>query len=211
MGRGTKDFVVYVKVNWQPLTNIWDQSNFELATALFVCFSYAQNRSLDQDLFCGESSTRLLSAVHILCNSFRQRTMTKMSISWGQSRIQYHNSYWRQYFINFVWSSRLDGWLVDFMTCQPMLGYSFHAEVSFFKELYSFSCDTISWIYTHTCIHTCVCALIHVCVCVCVCVYIYIYIYTSTCMCVYAHTHTYTHIYMWQDELDLARVSNFKC
>ena len=54
------------------------------------------------------------------------------------------------------------------------------------------SCDTMSWIYAHTCIHTCVCAPIPVCVCVCVYVYIYIYIY----VCTHAHTHLYTHIYV---------------
>ena len=65
-GRGTKDLVVYVKVYRQSLTDVWDQSNLELASTLFVCFSYARNRSLDRDLFCGMSSARLLSAIHIL-------------------------------------------------------------------------------------------------------------------------------------------------
>ena len=49
------------------------------------------------------------------------------------------------------------------------------------------SCDTMSWIYAHICIHTCVCAPTHVCMCVC------IYIRPRTCVC--THTHTYTHIY----------------
>ena len=31
------------------------------------------------------------------------------------------------------------------------------------------------------------------------------------CVCVCVHAHTYTHICMWQDELDSAWVSNFKC
>ena len=67
-------------------------------------------------------------------------------------------------------------------------------------------CDTMSWIYAHTCIHTCVCTPIHVCVC--------IYIRSRTCVYthtrLHTHTHTYTHIYMWQDELDSVWVSNFK-
>ena len=61
-------------------------------------------------------------------------------------------------------------------------------------------CHSMSWIYAHTCIHTCVCALIHVCV------YIYIYTPTNICVHTYLHTHTYTHIYMWQDELDSAYI-----
>ena len=60
----------------------------------------------------------------------------------------------------------------------------------------------MSWIYAHTCIHTYVCAAIHVCVYI----YMYIYIYIRPRTCVCAHTH----IYMWQDELDSAWVSNFK-
>ena len=43
-------------------------------------------------------------------------------------------------------------------------------------------CDTMSWIYAP-------------------------YMYTHVCVCIYI----YTHIYMWQDELDSAWVSNFKC
>ena len=80
-GRGTKDLVVHVKVNRQPLTDVWDQSHIESASTLFVCFSYARNRSLD----------RLLSAIHILRNSLLLKTMTEKSMSWGQSRIQRHN------------------------------------------------------------------------------------------------------------------------
>ena len=60
--------------------------------------------------------------------------------------------------------------------------------------------DTMSWIYAHTCIHTCVSGPILVCVCI----YIYIYIRPRTCVC--THTHTHTHTYMWQDELDLVWV-----
>ena len=89
-GRKTKDLVVYVKVNWHPLTNIWGQSSPELTSTLFVCLSYARNRSLDRDLFCEVSSTRLPSAIHILRNSHLQRTMTEISISSGQNRIQRH-------------------------------------------------------------------------------------------------------------------------
>ena len=89
-GRKTKDLVVYVKVNWHPLTNVWGQSSPELASTLFVCLSYARNRILDQDLFCGMSSARLPSAIHILRNSLLQRTMTAISIFSGQSRIQRH-------------------------------------------------------------------------------------------------------------------------
>ena len=93
-GRKTKDLVVYVKVNWHPLTNIWGQSSPELASTLFVCLLYAQNRSLDRDLFCVVSSARLPSAIHILHNSFLQRTMTEILISSGQSRIQrYTNNF----------------------------------------------------------------------------------------------------------------------
>ena len=82
-GRKTKDLVVYVKVNWHPLTNIWGQFSLELTSTLFVCLSYAQNRSLDWDLFYGVSSARLPSAIHILRNSLLQRTMTETSISSG--------------------------------------------------------------------------------------------------------------------------------
>ena len=79
-GRKTKDLVVYVKVNWHPLTEVWGQSRPELTPTLFVCLSYARNRSLDRDLFCGVSSARLPSTIHILRNSLLQRTMTEMSI-----------------------------------------------------------------------------------------------------------------------------------
>ena len=82
-------------------------------------------------------------------------------------------------------------------------------------------CDTMSWIYAHTCIHTCVCAPIPVCACVCVCVCVFVCMYIYICVCAPTHTrtymhahthaHTYTHIYMWRDELDSAWVSNFKC
>ena len=82
-GRKTKDLVVYVKVNWHPLTNVWEQFSPELTSTLFVCLSYAWNRSLDWDLFCGVSSARLPSAIHILRNSLLQRTMTEISISSG--------------------------------------------------------------------------------------------------------------------------------
>ena len=78
-GRKTKDLVVYVKVNWHPLTNVWGQFSLELISTLFVCLSYARNRSLDRDLFCRVSSTRLL----ILRNSLLQRTMAEISISSG--------------------------------------------------------------------------------------------------------------------------------
>ena len=74
-------------------------------------------------------------------------------------------------------------------------------------------CDTMSWIYTHTCIHTCVCVCTHTCVRVCMHIYIYIYAHAHVCAHAHIHTatHTYTHIYMWQDELDSAWVSKFKC
>ena len=80
-GRKTKDLVAYVKVNWHPLTNVWGQFSPELTSTLFVCLSYTWNGSLDRDLFCGVSSARLPSAIHILCNSLLQRTITEMSIS----------------------------------------------------------------------------------------------------------------------------------
>ena len=35
-GRKTKDLVVYVKVNWHPLTNVWDQSSPNLTFILLV-------------------------------------------------------------------------------------------------------------------------------------------------------------------------------
>ena len=88
VGRKTKDLVVYVKVNWHLLTNVWGQFSPELTSTLFVCLLYARNRSLDRDLFCGMSSARLPSAIHILRNSLLQRKMTEISISSGQSRIQ---------------------------------------------------------------------------------------------------------------------------
>ena len=47
-------------------------------------------------------------------------------------------------------------------------------------------CDTMCWIYTHTCIHTCVCVHPYMCACVC------IYMRPRTCVC----THTYTHIHI---------------
>ena len=74
--------------SYRRLRPVWDQSNLELASTLFVFVSYARNRSLDRDLFCEVSSARLLSAIHIPRNSLLQRT--EMSISWGQSRIQRH-------------------------------------------------------------------------------------------------------------------------
>ena len=88
VGRKTKDLVVYVKVNWQPLTNVWGQFSSKLTSTLFVCLTYARNRSLARDLFCGVSSAGLPSAIHILRNSLLQRTMTEISISSGQSRIK---------------------------------------------------------------------------------------------------------------------------
>ena len=81
--RKTKDLVVYVKVNWHPLTNVWGQFSPKLTSTLFVCLSYTRNRSLDRDLFCGVSSARLPSAIHVLRNSLLQRTMTEISISSG--------------------------------------------------------------------------------------------------------------------------------
>ena len=86
--RKTKDLAVYVKVNWHPLTNVWGQFGPELTSTLFVCLSYGRNRSLDRDLFCGVSSSRLPSAIHILRNSLLLRTMTEVSIPSGQSRMQ---------------------------------------------------------------------------------------------------------------------------
>ena len=64
-----------------------------------------------------------------------------------------------------------------------------------YKTMYC-HCDTMSWIYAHICIHTCVCAPIRVCVCVC------IYIYMPTHMCVHTHTphthaRTHAHIYTY--------------
>ena len=59
------------------------------------------------------------------------------------------------------------------------------------------SCDTMSWIYAHTCIHTCVCAPIHVCACVCVCMYIYICMFAPTHTRTYMHTHTHTHTHIY--------------
>ena len=82
-GRKTKDLVVYVKVNWHPLTNVWGWFSPELTFTLFVCLSYARNRSLHRDLFCGVSSARLPLAIHILHNSLLRRTMTEISISSG--------------------------------------------------------------------------------------------------------------------------------
>ena len=63
-GRKTKDMVVYVKVNWHPLTNVWDQSNPKLTSTLFAGLPYARNRSLDWDLFCGVSSAKLPLMLH---------------------------------------------------------------------------------------------------------------------------------------------------
>ena len=93
----------------------------------------------------------------------------------------------------------------------PYMTQSHFIEGSHARIKLLYSCDTMSWIYAHICIHTCVCAPIPVCVCV--------YVYMYMCVCAHAHTHlhactrtrTYTHIYMWRDELDSAWVSNFKC
>ena len=63
-GRKTKDLVVYVKVNWHPLTNVWDQSSPKLTATLFAGLPYARNRNLDWDLFCGVSSIKLHSTLH---------------------------------------------------------------------------------------------------------------------------------------------------
>ena len=89
-GRKTKDLVVYVKVNWHPLTHVWDKSSAELTATLFICLSYAQNRTYVRDFFNGVSSARLPSEIHILRNSLLQRTMTEISIPSGQSIIQRH-------------------------------------------------------------------------------------------------------------------------
>ena len=63
-GRKTKDLVVYVEVNWHPLTNVWDQSSPKLTSTLFAGLPYARNRSLDWDLSCGVSSAKLPSMLH---------------------------------------------------------------------------------------------------------------------------------------------------
>ena len=63
-GRKTKDLVVYVKVNWYPLTSVWDQCSPKLSSTLFAGSPYAWNRSLDWDLFFGGSSARLPSMSH---------------------------------------------------------------------------------------------------------------------------------------------------
>ena len=63
-GRKTKDLVVYMKVNWCPLTGVWDQSSPKLTSTLFAGLPYARNRSLDWDLFCGGSSAKLPSTSH---------------------------------------------------------------------------------------------------------------------------------------------------
>ena len=63
--RKTKDLVVYVKVNWHPLTNVWDQSSPKLTSTLFASLPYARNRSFDLDLFCGGSSAKLSSTLHV--------------------------------------------------------------------------------------------------------------------------------------------------
>ena len=60
-GWKTKDLLVYVKVNWYPLTNVWDQSSPKLTSTLFAGSPYARNRRLDWDLFCGGSSAKLPS------------------------------------------------------------------------------------------------------------------------------------------------------
>ena len=39
VGKKTKELVVYVKVNWHPLTNVWGQFSSELTSTLFVCLS----------------------------------------------------------------------------------------------------------------------------------------------------------------------------
>ena len=80
-----------------------------------------------------------------------------------------------------------------------------------YKTMYC-HCDTMSWIYAHICIHTCVCVCAPIRVCVCVC--IYIYIRPHTCVCTHTphtRTHARTYIHIWQDELDSAWLSNFKC
>ena len=63
-GMKTKDLAVYVKVNWHPLTNVWDQSSSKLTSTLFAGLPYARNRNLDWDLFCGVSSAKLPSTLH---------------------------------------------------------------------------------------------------------------------------------------------------
>ena len=64
-GRKTKILGVYAKVNWHPLTNVWDQSSSKLTSTLFTGLPYARNRSLDWDLFCGVSSVKLPSTLHV--------------------------------------------------------------------------------------------------------------------------------------------------
>ena len=92
----------------------------------------------------------------------RSLTRSHKSTSMGPSRI--------------CWNGRTSAW-------QP-------EEITSKGTKVSSVCDTMSWIYAHTCTHTCVCAPIHVCVCV--------YIYTPTHMCAHTHTHTptYTHAHI---------------
>ena len=53
-----------MKVNWYPLTSVWDQSSPKLTSTLFAGLPYARNRSLGWDLFCGGSSARLPTTSH---------------------------------------------------------------------------------------------------------------------------------------------------
>ena len=61
--RKTKD-LVYVKVNWYPLTSVWGQFGPKLTSTLFASLPYARNRGLYWDLFCRGSSARLPSTSH---------------------------------------------------------------------------------------------------------------------------------------------------
>ena len=64
-GRKTKDLVVYMKVNWYPLTSVRDQSSPKLTSTLFAGLPYAGNRSLDWEIFCWGSSARLPLMSHV--------------------------------------------------------------------------------------------------------------------------------------------------
>ena len=64
-GMKTKDLVLYVKVNWYPLTNVWDQSSPKFISTLFAGLPCARNKSLDWDIFSGVSSAKLPSTLHV--------------------------------------------------------------------------------------------------------------------------------------------------
>ena len=71
--------------------------------------------------------------------------------------------------------------------------------------VWHYELDICTYMYTHVCVCT------HICVRVCVYIYAHAHVCPHTHTYTHTHTHTHARTHMWQDELDSAWVSNFKC